>query len=89
MLQCYVLYESQNGKIKQVGVIAARLILKCQYFDAKLPTFAVVNSFTEYLIYVLNGTHNGKIKQIEAKIQIDYIIIYHYKTCLFLLQVCN
>ena len=48
MLQCYILSEAQNGKVKQIEVINCfpRLILKwgirkCQYFDPKLPTFGI------------------------------------------------
>ena len=70
-------------------LILKRGIRKCQYFDPKLPTFAVANSFTAYLIYVLYGTQNGKIKQIGVKNQINSINFYNYKTFLFLHQVCN
>ena len=69
MLQCYVLYGPRNGKTNQIEVIefVPRLILKrgirkCQYFDPKLSTFAVANSFPAYLIYVLYGPENGTIK---------------------------
>ena len=41
-------------------------IRKCHHFDPKLPTFAIANSFTVFLIYALYGSQNGKIKQIEG-----------------------
>ena len=41
-------------------------IRKCHHFNPKLPTLAIASSFTAYLIYVLYGAQNGKIKQIEA-----------------------
>ena len=40
-------------------------IRKSHHFNSELPTFAIVSSFTAYLIYVLYGPQNGKIKQIE------------------------
>ena len=77
----YILYGTQNGKIKQIEVIKfvtslilKRSIWKCQYFYPELPTFAFANSFTLYLIYVLYGPQNGRIKQIGVKNQIDVII---------------
>ena len=41
-------------------------ILRCHYFNPKLPTFIIASSFTAYLIYVLYGPKNGIIKQIEV-----------------------
>jgi len=45
--------------------------------------FAVANSFTEYIIYVLYGTLNGKIKQIQFKNQIDLSLFIIMIFCLF------
>ena len=42
-------------------------IRKCHHFNPKLPTFAIASSFTAYLIYILYGSQNGKIKQIVLK----------------------
>ena len=41
-------------------------IRKCNRFNPKLPTFAIVISFTTYIIYVLYGSQKCKIKQIEV-----------------------
>ena len=53
---------------KQIKVFkfVPRLILKQgirkrQYFDPKLPMFAVANSFTAYLIYLQYGPQNKRI----------------------------
>ena len=37
------------------------------HFNSKLPAYVIVNSLTTYLIYVLYGPQNGKIKQIGIK----------------------
>ena len=82
--------DPKNGKIKQIELInfVPRLILKwgikkSKYFDPKLPMFAIANSFTKYLIYVLYWPINGRTKQTGVKIQIDIIIRYQYKTFFF------
>ena len=45
--------------------------------------------FTGHLFLVLYERKTKKIKQIDVKNQIDFIIIYQYKTYLFLMRVFN
>ena len=85
--------EPKTAKLSRLKFVPLLImkwrIRKCQYFDPKLPTFAVANSYTKHLIYVLIGTQNSKIKQIGAKKQINFIIFIITIFVLFLRQVCN
>ena len=57
-------------------------IRKYLYLNPKLTTFAIASRFTAYLIYVLYGLQNGKIKQIEVITFVSRLILkWEIKKC--------
>ena len=61
------IWAQQRQNLADLRVLSLSLDqFRCGEFKTQLPTLAIVNSFTAYIIYVLYGPQYGKIKQLEV-----------------------